>query len=71
VPTEYEAYSVSTVMPRYDGTYDLPQVLPGIELGLYYQKTNKDHSVRLTTFTGEEGKDLDLGDTPIPQPDNP
>jgi len=62
------SYFEREIEPAGDGSYTLKHVIPGLELSLYYRENRKAKPVCLTAFTAEPGKDLDLGDTPIPNP---
>ena len=67
---QWHAYC-SSIAPAGDGSYVLPYTIPGVPLAIIYDKKNyPSPPVRIKSFTATPGKDLDLGDTPIPKSDH-
>jgi hypothetical protein len=70
VPTELSQFSPyadsNSISLGGDSSYCLESVTPGIEYNVVYFENRTAQRVLVTRFTAQPGKDLDLGDTPIP-----
>ena len=51
-----------------DGYYHLERITPGVEYNVIYLENFAAQPILVTRFTAQLGKDLELGETPLPKP---